>query len=94
MVPHHRERRHIPRGVLARGRTFPARGGGRPTGYFAGGGEDELEGREAFDGTIFVRGTCLALHRLGWAHESGRELGDWDIEGYYNWRSDDRDKAV
>ena len=65
MVPHHRERRRIPRGALARGCTFAARCGGRPTGYFAGGGEDELEGREAFDDTTFVRAACLALHRLG-----------------------------
>jgi hypothetical protein len=62
--------------------VFAARWGGRPAGYFAGGGEDGLEGREVLDGTFFVRTASLTLDRLGWAHESGKELGDWDRESY------------
>ncbi|KAF8259250.1 hypothetical protein EI94DRAFT_1813630 [Lactarius quietus] len=62
--------------------VFAARWGGRPVGYFAGGGEDGLEGREVLDGTLFVRAAGLTLDRLGWAHESGKELDNWDHEGY------------
>jgi len=64
--------------------VFAARWGGRPAGYFAGGGggEDGLEGREVLDGTLFVRAAGLTLDRLGWAHESGKELDNWDHEGY------------
>ncbi|KAF8262311.1 hypothetical protein EI94DRAFT_1602907 [Lactarius quietus] len=66
--------------------VFAARWGSRPAGYFAGGGDDGLQGRELLDGTIFVRAASLTLNRLGWAHESGKELVEWDYEGYYNWR--------
>jgi len=66
--------------------VFAVRWGSRPAGYFAGGGEDGLEGREALDGTLFVRAASLALDRLGWAHESGKAFVEWDYEGYYNWR--------
>ncbi|KAI0247414.1 hypothetical protein BJV78DRAFT_1364185 [Lactifluus subvellereus] len=51
--------------------AFSTRWGGRPVGYFSGGGEDGLEGREVLDGTLFVRAASLTLDRLGWAHESG-----------------------
>jgi hypothetical protein len=68
--------------------TFATCWGGRPTGYYAGGGEAGLEGREALDGTLFVRVASLTLDRLGWAHESGRELGFWDRDGYPEWSSD------
>jgi hypothetical protein len=76
---------HLPKTVRSLA-VFAARWGGRPTGYYAGGSEDGLEGHETLDGTLFVRAACLTLDRLGWAHESGKELGDWDFEGYYNWR--------
>jgi len=66
--------------------VFAARWGSRPAGYFAGGGEDGLEGREALDGTLFVRAASLTLDRLGWAHESDKELVEWGYEGYYKWR--------
>ena len=66
--------------------VFATRWGSRPAGYFAGGGEDGLEGREALDGTLFVRAASLTLDRLGWARESGKELAEWDYEGYYDWR--------
>ena len=59
--------------------AFATRWGGRPTGYYAGGGEGGLEGREVLDGTLFVRAAALTLDRLGWAHESGKSLGDWDL---------------
>lgn len=62
--------------------TFAARWGGRPAGYFTGGGESGLEGREVLDGTLFVRVVSLALDRLGWAHESGEGLGHWDRDGF------------
>jgi hypothetical protein len=62
--------------------TFAARWGGRPTGYYAGGGESGLEGREELDGTLFVRAAGLTLDRLGWAHEWGKSLGSWDIDGF------------
>ena len=58
--------------------TFAARWGGRPAGYYAGGGEGGLEGREMLDGTLFVRAASLMLDRLGWAHESGESLGSFD----------------
>ena len=61
--------------------TFAARWGGRPTGYYAGGGEGGLEDREVLDGTLFVRTASLLLDRLGWAHESGKGLGGWDFNG-------------
>ena len=76
---------HLPKTVRSLA-VLAARWGSRPTGYYAGGGVDGLEGRETLDGTLFVRAARLALDRLGWAHESGKELGEWDIEGYYNWR--------
>jgi hypothetical protein len=63
--------------------TFAARWGGRPAGYYAGGGEDGLEGREVLDGTLFVRAASLMLDRLGWAHESGKGLGHWDRDGFH-----------
>jgi hypothetical protein len=90
MGAHHRERiaypeEHVPKTIRSLA-VFAARWGSRPTGYFAGGGEDGLEGREALDGTLFVRAASLTLDRLGWAHESGKELVEWDYEGYYNWR--------
>ncbi|KAF8259245.1 hypothetical protein EI94DRAFT_1616699, partial [Lactarius quietus] len=84
---------HLPKAVRSLA-VFAARWGGRPAGYFAGGGEDGLEGREALDGTLFVRAASLALDRLGWAHESGKELGEWDFEGYSGVRGDDRDVAA
>ena len=62
--------------------AFATRWGGRPAGYFAGGGEDGLEGREVLDGTFFVRAASLTLDRLGWAHESGQDLGHWDRDGF------------
>ena len=84
---------HLPKAVRSLA-VFAARWGSRPAGYFAGGGEDGLEGREALDGTLFVRAASLALDRLGWAHESGKELGEWDFEGYSDVRGDDRNVAV
>lgn len=88
---------HLPKAVRSLA-VLSARWGGRPTGYFAGGGEDGLEGREVLDGTFFVRAASLALDRLGWAHESGKELGEWDFEGFSEQDSrelsDDRDVAV
>jgi hypothetical protein len=68
--------------------TFAARWGGRPAGYYAGGGKDGLEGREVLDGTLFVRAASLMLDRLGWAHESGKGLGHWDRDGFHE-ESDD-----
>ncbi|KAF8264655.1 hypothetical protein EI94DRAFT_1703062 [Lactarius quietus] len=75
---------HVPNTIRTLA-VFTARWGSRPAGYFAGGGKDGLEDREALDGTLFVRAASLALDRLGWAHESGKELPEWDYEGYYNW---------
>jgi len=72
---------HLPK-IVRSLTVFAARWGDRPAGYFAGGGEDGLEGREALDGTLFVRAASLTLDRLGWAYESGKELGGWDREGY------------
>lgn len=63
--------------------TFATRWGGRPAGYYAGGGKDGLEGREVLDGTLFVRAASLMLDRLGWAHESGKSLGQWDRDGFH-----------
>ena len=62
--------------------VFAARWGGRPMGYVAGGDEDGLEGWEVLDGTLFVRTASLTLDQLGWAHESGKELCDWDHKSY------------
>ena len=62
--------------------TFAARWGGRPAGYYAGGGEGGLEGREMLDGTLFVRTASLMFDRLGWAHESGKSLGNWDRDNF------------
>jgi hypothetical protein len=76
---------HVPKTIRSLA-VFAARWGSRPAGYFAGGGEDGLEGREALDGTLFVRAACLTLDRLGWAHESGKAFVEWDYEAYYNWR--------
>lgn len=72
---------HVPKTVRSLA-VFATRWGGRPAGYFAGGDEDGLEGRELLDGTLFVRTASLTLDRLGWAHESGKELCDWDRESY------------
>lgn len=83
---------HLPKAVRSLA-VFAARWGSRPLGYFAG-GEEGLEGREVLDGTLFVRAASLALDRLGWAHESGKELGEWDFEGYSDVRCDGRDVAV
>jgi hypothetical protein len=68
--------------------TFAARWGGRPAGYYAGGGEGGLEGREVLDGTLFVRAAGLTLDRLGWAHEGGKSLGSWDHDGFLGESSD------
>jgi questin oxidase-like protein len=62
--------------------SFATRWGGRPAGYYAGGGEGGLEGREVLDGTLFVRAASLTLDRLGWAQESGKSLGHWDRDGF------------
>jgi hypothetical protein len=62
--------------------VFATRWGSRPRGYFADGDVGGLEGREVLDGTLFVRAANLTLDRLGWAHESGNEPGDWDRESY------------
>jgi hypothetical protein len=70
--------------------TFAARWGGRPAGYYAGGGKDGLEGREVLDGTLFVRAASLMLDRLGWAHESGKSLGHWDRDGFHEESDDGR----
>ena len=58
--------------------AFAARWGSREPGYF--GSEGGLEGREALDGTLFVRVAGLVMDKLGWAYESGHELGQWDGE--------------
>lgn len=77
---------HVPKTIRSLA-VFAARWGSRSAGYFAGGGADGLEGREALDGTLFVRAASLALDRVGWAHESGKALFiEWDYEAYYNWR--------
>ncbi|KAH9974960.1 hypothetical protein BGW80DRAFT_1457912 [Lactifluus volemus] len=68
--------------------TFSTRWGSRPADYYAGGGDDGLEGREVLDGTLFSRVASLTLDRLGWAHESGRDLGQWDHDGVV-WSNDD-----
>jgi hypothetical protein len=68
--------------------TFATRWGSRPADYYAGGGDDGLEGREVLDGTLFSRVVSLTLDRLGWAHESGRDLGQWDHDGVV-WSNDD-----
>jgi len=78
---------HLPKTIRSLA-VFAARWGSRPAGYFAGGGEDGLEGRETLDGTIFVRAASLVLDRLGWGHESGKALADWDYDAYYTWRND------
>jgi len=70
--------------------TFATRWGGRPTGYYAGGGDNGLEGREELDGTLFVRIASLTLDRLGWAHESGKGLSHWDHDGFPEKLSDER----
>ncbi|KAI0300671.1 hypothetical protein B0F90DRAFT_397628 [Multifurca ochricompacta] len=59
--------------------AFGVRWGDRSPGYFAG-GDSGLKDREALDGTLFVRVAGLMMNRLGWAHESGHELGQWDRE--------------
>jgi len=69
--------------------TFATRWGGRPSGYYAGGGENGLEGREELDGTMFVRIASLTLDRLGWAHESGKSLNHWDSDGFPERASDE-----
>jgi len=68
--------------------SFAARWGGRPAGYYAGGGEGGLEGRAELDGTLFVRAASLSLDRLGWAHESGKSLGRWDRDGFHDESTD------
>jgi hypothetical protein len=58
--------------------TFAARWGGRPAGYYAGGGgEGGLEGREVLDGTLFVRAAGLTLDRIGSANEWS--FDNWDF---------------
>ncbi|KAI0247419.1 hypothetical protein BJV78DRAFT_1364188 [Lactifluus subvellereus] len=57
--------------------AFATRWSGRPAGYFAGGDEDGLEGREVLDGTFFVHVASLTLDQLGWAYESGQGPGRW-----------------
>jgi len=69
--------------------TLATRWGGRSAGYYAGGGEGGLEGREVLDGTLFVRVASLTLDRLGWAHESGKGLGQWDHDGFI-WSEEDQ----
>ncbi|KAI0262049.1 hypothetical protein BC834DRAFT_892792 [Gloeopeniophorella convolvens] len=80
---------HLPKAVRALA-TFAVRWGSRPAGYYASGG-DGLEGSEVLDGTLFVRAASLALDRLGWAHDSGKELGNWDRDGFPGWPSEDRE---
>ncbi|KAI0262048.1 hypothetical protein BC834DRAFT_892786 [Gloeopeniophorella convolvens] len=72
---------HLPKATRALA-IFAARWGLRPAGYFAGGSRDGLEGREILDGTLFVRVAGLTLDRLGWAHEAGKEVIDWDRDGF------------
>ncbi|KAI9447320.1 hypothetical protein F5148DRAFT_1292298 [Russula earlei] len=69
--------------------TLAIRWGGRPAGYYSGGGVGGLEGREVLEGTLFVRAASLTLDRLGWAHESGKGLSDWDHDGI-RFSSDDQ----
>ncbi|KAH9974953.1 hypothetical protein BGW80DRAFT_1444565 [Lactifluus volemus] len=68
--------------------AFAMRWGGRPADYYAGGGDDGLEGREVLDGTLFSRVASLTLDQLGWAHESGKNLGEWNHDGVV-WSNDD-----
>jgi len=63
---------------LAVSASAATRSGGCPAGYIFGEGEDDLEGREALEGTLFVRTASPVLDRLGWAHEFGKELIGWD----------------
>jgi hypothetical protein len=68
--------------------AFAMRWGGRSADYYAGGGDDGLEGREVLDGTLFSRVASLTLDQLGWAHESGKNLGEWNHDGVV-WSNDD-----
>jgi Questin oxidase-like len=79
---------HLPKAVRSFA-TLTTRWGGRPAGYYAGGGEGGLEGREVLDGTLFVRVASLTLDRLGWAHESGKGLGHWDHDDV-TWSEEDQ----
>ena len=72
---------HLPKATRSLA-TIATCWGGRPAGYYAGGGEKGLEEREVLDGTLFVRVASLTLDRLGWAHESGKGLGRWDHDGF------------
>ncbi len=83
---------HLPKAVRSLA-VLAARWGARPEGHYAGGGDDGLEGREVLDGTLFVRAASLALDRLGWAHESGKELGQWDFDGYAGTSNENEDMA-
>jgi hypothetical protein len=47
-----------------------------------------LEGREVLDGTLFSRVASLTLDQLGWAHESGKDLGEWNHDGVI-WSNED-----
>ncbi len=80
---------HLPKAVRSLA-TFATRWGGRPTGYYAGGGENGLEDREVLDGTLFARVASLTLDRLGWAYESGKGLDHWDHDGFAEQSSDER----
>ncbi len=60
--------------------AFAAQWGNHGAGYFGGGGDGGLEGRERLDGTLFVRVAGLLMDKLGWAYESGYEVGRWDDE--------------
>jgi hypothetical protein len=67
--------------------TVATHWGGRPAGYYTGGGEGGLEGREVLDDTLFVRAAGLTLDRLGISlhaishrssasrQQAGRDLG-------------------
>jgi hypothetical protein len=52
--------------------------GTRPAGYWVGGTEQQLEGIELLDGTIFARVAGLTADRLGWMRE-GQEHGEWNF---------------
>lgn len=65
---------------------FARRYGGRAPGYYGGGAgkEENLDGVEKLDGTVFVRVAGLCGERLGagWAYEGG-ELRNWDRDGFF-----------
>lgn len=63
---------------------FARRYGGRSPGYYgdSSGKEEQLDGVEKLDGTVFVRVAGLCGERLGWAYEGG-ELRNWDRDGFF-----------